>query len=64
MNEFNAALAIHVSADRVEELRRCDVFRVLEWSAPENRPAVAEYIRGHRPDLAAEVLSVLTELVD
>lgn len=62
MTDFNPALAIQVSADSIEELRRCDVFRVLEWSGAEFREVVAEYIRAHRPDLTGEVGEVLAEL--
>lgn len=62
MNEFDPAFAIQVSADSVEELRRCDVFRVLEWSGAEHRTTVANYIGAHRPDLAAEIGKVMAEL--
>lgn len=54
--------AITVSADDVGRLRRQDVYRVLEWTGPELRPAVANYVREHRPDLSAEVGAALLEL--
>jgi hypothetical protein len=63
VKEFNPAQAILISADSIAELRRCDVFRVLEWTAAEHRAAVAEYVSRNRPELAGEVLAVLTELL-
>jgi hypothetical protein len=59
---FNPALAIQISADSIAELRRCDVFRVLEWTPAEHRAVVAEYVCANRPEFAAEVVSVLAEL--
>lgn len=52
---------VKISADSVGKLRRCDVFRVLEWSM--DRVGLAGYIIANRPDLKEEVEEVLSELV-
>jgi len=55
-------LYIKCAADSIGELRRTDVFRVLvESNRAELRPALAAFIKLHRPDLAREVDAVLTE---
>ena len=53
---------ITIAADSVAQLRRCDVFRVLEWCPAEERPALAGWIVGERADLADEVAEVMAEL--
>jgi hypothetical protein len=60
---FNVQSAVKVAADDVRSLRRCDVFRVLDWAPAEHRGAVADHIRAERPDLTDEVAEVLAELV-
>lgn len=53
---------IKVAADSVETLRRVDVYRVLvESNGVEYRAAIAQYIKGKRPDLVDEVDSVLAD---
>jgi Rad3-related DNA helicase len=59
---FKPERAILISADSIEHLRRCDVFRMLEWSPAEHRAEVADYILANRPEFAAEVGNVLSEL--
>jgi hypothetical protein len=61
MQEFNPANAVKVAADDVTSLRRCDVFRVLDWTPAEHRDAVAGFIAAHRPDLAGEVTECLAD---
>jgi hypothetical protein len=63
MNEFNPAQAILISADSIEQLRRCDVFRVLEWTPEEHRETVANYIWDNRPDLHHAISEALTDLM-
>lgn len=51
---------IKVAADSIEQLRKVDVYRVLvESNRAEYRQAIANYIKSKRPDLVAEVDSVL-----
>jgi len=57
---------IKVSADSIAELRRVDVYRVLNSLAADNidgvtRAALANWIIANRPDLTAEVTSVMAE---
>lgn len=53
---------IKVAADSIQELRRVDVYRVLiESNRSEFRLALADYIKGKRPDLAGEVDAVLAD---
>lgn len=53
---------ITVAADSIQQLRKVDVYRVLvESNRVENRLAIAAYIKANRPDLAAEVDSVLAD---
>lgn len=58
---FNPTHMIRIAADTVQELRRCDVFRVLDWYA-DMRHDFAEWIVTNRPDLADEVADVMAEL--
>lgn len=59
---FNPEQAIKVSADDVTKLRRMDVFRVLDWTPPEHRQAVADHINDNREDLKKEVEEVIVAL--
>ena len=53
---------IQCAADTIGRLRKSDVYRVLiESNDAQHRPAIAAYIKHHRPDLADEVQSVLSE---
>lgn len=61
MMTFNPALAVKVAADDVGSLRRIDVFRVLDWTPPAHRQAVADYLIRERPDLAGEVAEALAD---
>jgi hypothetical protein len=60
---FNPASAIQIVADDVSQLRRSDVFRLLD-TYHEQRHAIAAYLRQHRPDLAEEIADCLEELFD
>jgi hypothetical protein len=53
---------IKIAADSVQRLRRCDVFRVLEWCPANERAALAEWIVSERADLSNEVAEVMVEL--
>jgi hypothetical protein len=61
--------AILVSADSVQQLRKVDVFRVLDFCPRVSRhnpngtaKEVALYIVRHRPDLRQEVIDCLSEM--
>lgn len=53
---------IKIAADSVQQLRRCDVFRVLEWCPTDERAALAEWIVSERADLGDEVAEVMAEI--
>lgn len=61
---FSPAAAIKISADTIQQLRRADVYRVLDSVAGDanNLLATAKYINDHRPDLANEVSDVVAEI--
>ncbi|MEM8519050.1 hypothetical protein [Janthinobacterium sp. CAN_S7] len=53
---------IKVAANSIGDLRKVDVFRVLvESNRAMHREAIADYIKGARPDLAEEVDDVMEE---
>lgn len=54
-------LAIQISADCIEELRKIDVDRVLS-TYDEAKDEIGQYIKDNRPDLIEEVDRVLLEL--
>ena len=61
--------AIRISADSVEQLRKIDVFRVLDFCPRVSRhnpngtsKEVALYIVQHRPELRQEVVDCMSEL--
>jgi chemotaxis protein histidine kinase CheA len=61
--------AIRISADSVEQLRKIDVFRVLDYCPRVSRQnangtskEVALYIVQHRPELRQEVVDCMSEL--
>jgi hypothetical protein len=61
--------AILVSADSVQQLRKVDVFRVLDFCPRVSRhnpngtaKEVALYIVRHRPDLRQEVIDCVSEM--
>jgi len=61
--------AILVSADSVQQLRKVDVFRVLDFCPRVSRhnpngtaKEVALYIVQHRPDLRQEVIDCMSEM--
>lgn len=51
--------AIKIAADSISELRRADVFRVLEQN--DDRAGLAAFISAYRPDLADEVAEIMEE---
>jgi hypothetical protein len=53
--------AIKIAANSISELRKSDVFRVLDQNGSGNRDLLASYISTTRPDLAAEVLEIMEE---
>jgi hypothetical protein len=61
--------AIRISADSVEQIRKIDVFRVLDYCPRVSRQnpngtskEVALYIVQHRPELRQEVVDCMSEL--
>jgi hypothetical protein len=61
--------AIRISADSVEQLRKVDVYRVLDSCPRVSRhnpngtaKVVALYIVQHRPELRQEVIDCMSEL--
>lgn len=53
--------AIKIAANSISELRKSDVFRVLEQNGADNRQELASYISEMRPDLAEEVSEIMDE---
>ena len=52
--------AIKIAADSIEELRKQDVYRVLDWYP--QLDGLAAWIKAKRPDLTEEVNAVIAEL--
>ena len=52
---FNIPALITIAADSIDELRRCDVYRVISRAPSQHRQAVADYINFHRDDMADKV---------
>jgi len=55
---FNPEQAIKIAADSIEQLRRVDVFRVLNTYSNKSKE-LGDYIKSKRPDLVAEVDKIL-----
>lgn len=53
---------IQIAADSVEQLRKPDVFRVLDECPTKDRRMLADYICDARKDLVDEVADCLDEL--
>ena len=64
VEDFSPESAIKISANNVGELRKADVFRVLDWSPAEHRQKVADYIVTHRPELKTEVDECLRDIAN
>ncbi|MBM3099265.1 hypothetical protein JRX38_14855 [Gluconobacter cerinus] len=56
------ASAVAVAADSVEQLRRCDVDRVVSLVDAADRTALTGWLIARRPDLAAAVAEALSAL--
>lgn len=56
------AAMIAIAADSVQNLRKADVFRVLDEAAAENRQGLAEFIKSNRAELTDEVEDALGEI--
>lgn len=54
-------LAIKISADNIEELRKVDIYRVLSTYF-EDKVEIGNFIKENRADLVEEVDQVLHEL--
>ena len=52
---------IMISADSLQALRACDVFRVLSEAPARMRAGLAAWIASGRPDLAAECAECLSD---
>lgn len=61
---FDPAFHTKLVADSIEQLRRVDVYRLLESAPQEHREAMAAYIRKHRPDLASDVAKMLEAVAE
>lgn len=63
LGSYDPMMAVKLAADSIEQLRKCDVFRVLNstMTGP-NLRAVAAFITTHRPDLATEVVECLADI--
>jgi hypothetical protein len=61
IEKFNPEQAIKIAADSIEQLRRVDVFRVLDEYSNKSKE-LGDYIKSKRPDLVAEVDKILGEL--
>lgn len=61
---FDPKLAIRISADSVDELRKSDVYRVLTQGVSDDsqRQQVADYIVKHRPELKDEVDEAMSDI--
>lgn len=59
---FDPALAVLIAADSLAQLRKIDVYRVLDYVPARNRQAMAVWINEGRPDLAAEVAECLADI--
>lgn len=53
---------IAISADSLQTLRACDVYRVLSEAPARARRGLADWIVAGRPDLAAECAECLADL--
>ena len=60
--EFNPADFLHLAANSPEQLRECDVERVLTSCPEEYRAEMADWLDEVRPDLSTEVEEVFQEL--
>lgn len=56
------ASAVAVAADSVEQLRRCDVDRVVSLVDAADRTALTGWLIARRPDLASTVAEALSAL--
>ena len=53
---------ILIASDSVQQLRKCDVFRVLSEAPDDTRQSLARYIAEARPDLTIEAVECLEEM--
>lgn len=61
MPQFKPHIALQVVADSWPELRKCDVYRLLDPWFKEDLGALVAAIRANRPDLSEEVDACLEE---
>ena len=61
MNDFNVEAFIKIAADSIEQLRKPDVYRLIESVPLAHLPALCRFIKENRQDLAEEVDDVLAE---
>jgi hypothetical protein len=54
---------LKIAADSVQQLRRVDVFRVLDNCSEEEQKPVARFIVSNRPDLAGEISDYWSEVL-
>lgn len=59
---MNIDTHIKLVADSISEVRKCDVYRLLETAEEKDLLYVVNYIKAHRPDLVNEVDECLKEL--
>lgn len=61
MSQFKPHFALQVVADSWPELRKCDIYRLLDPWFKEDLDALVAAIRANRPDLSEEVDDCLEE---
>ena len=59
---MNIDTHIQLVADSISEVRKCDVYRLIETADDSTLMFVVDYIKEHRPDLVDEVDACLGEL--
>jgi len=59
---FDPANHYKLVADTPEQIRRCDVFRLLDETRTIDRPALLAWLTHERPDLDAKVADCLPDL--
>lgn len=61
---FNPAQFSKIAADNISELKKDDVYRLLDECGSANREVMAQYIRDNRKEYILEVECCLDELAE
>ena len=59
---FNGENFIKIAANSVKELRKQDVYRVLDSNDPKHMDKIADYVRKNRPELSGDVDEALRDI--